>query len=297
MIETPHTTRFAPSPTGGLHLGHARAALIAWDMARATGGTFILRIEDLDASRVRPEYEQAIYDDLKWLGFKWNEPVMRQSERTPAYLDALHKLRAKDLVYPCFCTRKEIEVEFRASLSAPHGPPTTGPDGPLYPGTCKHLAPTETASRIKAGEAHALRLHMDRAMDTAPGSLTFVEMGSTESGAPEAITARPEIFGDVVLARKDAPSSYHLAVVVDDAAQGITLVTRADDLFAATFVHRILQELLDLPVPDYLHHDLVCDADGNRLAKRHDALSLAKLRADGETIETIRARFPKPVTR
>ncbi len=287
MNRPPHITRFAPSPTGRLHLGHAFAALVAWEAARASGGKCLLRLEDLDASRVRPAYEQGIYDDLRWLGLTWEEPVMRQSERVPAYRAALDTLRAKGLIYPCFCTRKEIEAEVRASVSAPHGP-----DGPLYPGTCKGLPQKEAAARVAAGDAHALRLHMDRAIAVAGNGLAFHEHGAGPDGETGAITAAPEAFGDVVLARKDAPSSYHLAVVVDDAAQGVTLVTRGRDLFAATHAHRLLQALLDLPVPDYLHHDLICDEAGKRLAKRHDALSLEHLREAGETPETIRARLP-----
>jgi glutamyl-Q tRNA(Asp) synthetase len=302
MIATAHTsgklvTRFAPSPTGRLHLGHAFAALVAWDMARASGGRFLLRIEDIDAARVRPEYEKAIYDDLHWLGLTWEEPVMRQSERGAAYEAAIEQLRARDLVYPCFCTRKEIEAEFRASVSAPHMSPEQGPDGPIYPGTCKHLAPQEALDRIARGEPHALRLHMDRAVQTARGPLSFTEYGAGPEGDTGAITATPEIFGDVVLARKDALASYHLAVVVDDAAQDITLVTRGNDLFPATHVHRLLQALLDLPAPDYLHHPVICDESGKRLAKRHDALSLQHLREAGETPQSIRDRFPKPVKR
>lgn len=297
MIAPPHTTRFAPSPTGRLHLGHAFSAFVAWDLARANGGTFILRIEDLDASRVRPEFEQAIYDDLHWLGLRWDEPVMRQSERSAAYSAAIEHLRARDLVYPCFCTRKEIEAEFRASLSAPHGSPGSRPDGPVYPGTCKNLSAGEAAKRIESGEAHALRLHMDRATALAGTDLTFRYSETSPDGETGAITATPEVFGDVVLARKDALASYHLAVVVDDAAQGITLVTRGKDLLPSTHVHRLLQALLDLPTPDYLHHLLITDDSGKRLAKRHDALSLQHLRESGETPQTIRDRFPKPVKR
>lgn len=285
MFAKQETTRFAPSPTGRLHLGHAYAALVA--EATAGSGRFLLRMEDTDASRVRPAYEQAIYDDLHWLGLTWERPVMRQSERAAAYLTALDQMKARDLTYPCFCTRGEIEAEFRASVSAPHGP-----DGPLYPGTCKHLAPGETAARIAKGEAHALRLHTDRAIDVAGRNLKFFEHGAAADGETGLIVAKPDIFGDFVLARKDAAASYHLAVVVDDAAQDITLVTRGRDLFPATHVHRLLQALLGLPTPDYLHHDLICDETGKRLAKRHDALSLQHLREIGETPESVRAMLP-----
>ena len=287
MFAEPQITRFAPSPTGRLHLGHAYAALVAFEAARESGGRFLLRIEDTDTSRARAEFEQAITHDLKWLGLTWEEPVMRQSERGAAYVAAIEALRARELVYPCFCTRKEIEAEFRASVSAPHGP-----DGPLYPGTCKHLDPQETLERITNGEAHALRLHTDRAIAAAGGALTFQEYGAGPNGETGTITAMPDVFGDFVLARKDALASYHLAVVVDDAAQEISLVTRGSDLFPATHVHRLLQALLDLPTPAYLHHELICDETGKRLAKRHDALSLQHLREMGETPESIRAMLP-----
>ncbi len=290
MIVKTQTTRFAPSPTGALHLGHAYAALVA-QAAAGEGGRFLVRLEDTDASRVRAEYEQGIYDDLKWLGLSWKEPIMRQSERAQAYVEALDKLRAQDLIYPCFCTRKEIEAEFRASLSAPHHN-KMGPDGPLYPGTCKHLRPEEAVRRIAAKEPHALRLHMDRAMGTVSDNLTFRECGAGPNGESGIITAMPSVFGDAILARKDAPASYHLAVVVDDAAQGITLVPRGNDLFPSTHLHRLLQALLGLPAPDYLHHELIVDEDGKRLAKRHDALSLATLRADGKTPEDIKKMLP-----
>jgi len=292
MFADPQITRFAPSPTGRLHLGHAYAALVARDMARATQGRFLLRIEDIDTSRARPEFEQAIYDDLHWLGLSWEEPVMRQSERGAAYAAAIDALRDKGLVYPCFCTRKEIEAEFRASVSAPHGP-----DGPLYPGTCKHLDPQEALNRNMNGEAHALRLHTDRAIEVVGKDLTFQEWGRGPEGETGMISAAPDLFGDIVLARKDALASYHLSVVVDDAAQGITLITRGNDLFPATHVHRLLQALLGLQTPDYLHHGLICDESGKRLAKRHDALSIQRLRESGETLQTIRDRFPKPVKR
>lgn len=272
-------------------MGHAYAALVAYEAARESGGTFLLRIEDTDTSRARAEYEQAITHDLHWLGLTWEEPVMRQSERGAAYAAAIESLKARDLVYPCFCTRKEIEAEFRASVSAPHGP-----DGPLYPGTCKHLDSQEARERVANSEAYALRLHTDRAMAAAGGGLTFQEHGTGPNGETGTIAATPDIFGDFVLARKDALASYHLAVVVDDAAQDITLVTRGNDLFPATHVHRLLQALLGLPTPAYLHHELICDETGKRLAKRHDALSLAHLREIGETPESIRAMLP-PVTR
>lgn len=289
MIANP-TTRFAPSPTGALHLGHAYSALVC-QAAAGTHGRFLLRMEDTDASRSRAEYEQAIYDDLHWLGLTWEEPVMHQSMRTPAYVEALELLRTKDLIYPCFCTRKEIEAEFRASVSAPHHT-MMGPDGPLYPGTCKHLSAEEAATRVAANEPHALRLHCDRAMAAAPADLSYMEHGAGTDGSTGIITAQPDIFGDAVLARKDAPASYHLAVVVDDAAQDITLITRGKDLSPSTHLHRLLQHLLDLPCPEYLHHELIVDDNGKRLAKRNDALAISTLRADGKTPEAIRDMLP-----
>lgn len=289
----PNITRFAPSPTGHLHLGHAYAALVAWEYAQASGGTFLLRIEDIDGRRTKPEYERAIFTDLKWLGLSWPGPIVRQSERMKAYATALQNLRGKDLLYPCFCTRKDIAEEIGASGRAPHAT-SLGPDGPMYPGICKGLSPQERRTRIAAGEPHALRLHMDRALKLAPGPLSFREFGQQEK---RLVDATPEIFGDVVLARKEVATSYHLAVVVDDAAQGVTLVTRGRDIFPSTHLHRLLQALLDVPTPDYLHHELICDADGKRLAKRNDALSLAALREAGETPASIRAMLPSPTSR
>lgn len=252
-------TRFAPSPTGRLHLGHAYSAILAHDLAAARGGRFLLRIEDIDGTRSRPEHVEAILADLAWLGLEWEGPVF-QSERLPLYADALGRLG--DLVYPCFCTRAEIA----ASLSAPHGP------APVYPGTCRRLSPAERAARM--GEPHCWRLDMAAATARA-GSLTWSDHG-------EAIVAEPMRQGDVVLARKDAPASYHLAVTADDAAQGVTDVVRGVDLFEATHVHRLLQALLDLPVPAYRHHPLLLGTDGERLAKRHGAPTLASLREAGE---------------
>jgi len=286
LMAKPITTRFAPSPTGHLHLGHAYSALVAAQAAGADG-QFLLRIEDTDIGRARQEYEQAIYDDLRWLGLIWAEPVMRQSERQAAYGAALAILQAQDLIYPCFCTRKEIEAEFRASVSAPHGP-----DGPLYPGTCKSLNPDDVARRLDAKEPHALRLHIDRAIAVAPSDLRFREQGAGTKCETGFIKITPDLFGDAVLVRKDLASSYHLAVVVDDAAQGISLVTRGRDLFPSTHLHRLLQHLLGVPCPEYLHHDLVTDENGKRLAKRNDALALSTLRANGKTPEDIGDMLP-----
>ncbi|MEA3048136.1 MAG: glutamyl-Q tRNA(Asp) synthetase [Sphingomonadales bacterium] len=251
-------TRFAPSPTGRLHLGHAYSALLAHDFARAQGGTFLLRIEDIDPGRSRPEHVDSIIEDLLWLGLEWDGEMLYQSERLGLYAEALERLKAEGLLYPCFCTRADIA----ASAAAPQGP-----DGPLYPGTCRGLAAPDLA------RPHAWRLDVAKAAARA-GPLYWHD-GGTE------VKAEPATFGDVVLARKDAPASYHLAVTVDDAAQGVTDVVRGRDLFACTDVHRLLQALLELPTPDYHHHALLTDAEGNRLAKRHRAPTLADLRNAG----------------
>jgi len=268
-------TRFAPSPTGFLHLGHAFAALTA---ARA-GERFLLRIEDLDTARSRAEFVEAIAEDLRWLGLAWEEPVLRQSSRTEAYRTALDMLERQHLLYPCFCTRKEIAEEMARAVEAPHGP-----DGPLYPGTCRHLSEAERAARIAAGAPYALRLDWEKAAALA-GPLRFEERGRG------AIAVESGLFGDVVLARKDMPAAYHLAVVVDDAFQGVTLVTRGNDLFAATHVQRLLQALLGLPEPAYAHHRLVLDASGKKFSKRDRAVTLRSLRADGVTPNEIRERI------
>jgi glutamyl-Q tRNA(Asp) synthetase len=269
-------TRFAPSPTGLLHLGHAASALLAFAAAREGGGRFILRIEDIDATRCRPEFEAAILEDLAWLRLSWEEPVRRQSEHMADYGNALAKLKARGLIYPCFCTRADIAREIAGAAGAPHGP-----DGPVYPGTCRGLAEAERARRIAAGEPHAWRLDVGAAL-TQTGAL---EWEDEERGR---IMAEPAMFGDVVLARKETPASYHLAVTVDDALQGITLVTRGADLFAATHVHRLLQALLGLPTPRYRHHPLLLDETGKRFAKRDRSLTLRALREAGRSPEEIR---------
>jgi len=273
---TPVVTRFAPSPTGRLHLGHAFSALIAWRTAKATGGRFRLRIENIDAGRCRPEFETAILEDLAWLGLDWEEPVVRQSERMAAYAAALTRLDAAELLYPCFCTRKDIRAEVARAGQAPHGP-----DGPHYPGICRHLTASEREDRIARGEAHALRLDMERAAWLA-GPLTF---GDRRAGV---VAVNGRLFGDVVLARKDTPASYHLAVVVDDAAEGVTLVTRGEDLLPATHLHRILQTLLDLPEPRYAHHRLLTDDFGRRFAKRDGSVTIEALRTAGHSAEAVR---------
>ena len=335
-------SRFAPSPTGRLHLGHAFSALQAHDFARERGGRFLLRIEDIDPGRCREEFVDGISEDLAWLGLTWDGEVIRQSERLPLYADALDRLKAAGLVYPCFCTRTEIAREIAASAAAPHGP-----DGAHYPGTCRRLSPEERERRM-AKEPHAWRLDMAKAIAQAtlpphgfvgrgtaggggggsstsrvdPQAASFTrrregakrqnnEAAPASTPVPESpghpfapsrlcvkqiaasppaltwtnndkeIIATPHLFGDVVLARKDAPTSYNLAVVVDDAAQGVTDVVRGADLYAATHIHRLLQALLGLPIPAYHHHPLLADAAGKRLAKRANAPTLAALRAAG----------------
>jgi len=265
MIST--VTRFAPSPTGRLHLGHAYSALQAHDHARRHEGTFLLRIEDIDPGRSRPEYVDGIIEDLDWLGIMPDGEIVYQSERIPLYADALERLKAIGLVYPCFCTRSAIAAEISASASAPHGP-----DGPIYPGICRTLTDAERTRRM-AQEPHAWRLDMAAAIAEA-GPLEWLD-------GDIAVPARPELFGDVVLARKDAPTSYHLAVTVDDGAQCVTDVVRGRDLYAATHVHRLLQALLGLPTPIYHHHPLLIGADGQRLAKREKAPTICSMRADG----------------
>ncbi|HMJ93241.1 MAG TPA: tRNA glutamyl-Q(34) synthetase GluQRS [Allosphingosinicella sp.] len=269
------TSRFAPSPTGRLHLGHAWSALLAHDFARERGGSFLLRIEDVDPGRARAEHVEGIFEDLAWLGLSWDGEVLFQSRRLPHYAEALDRLKARGLVYPCFCTRAAIAAEIAASASAPHGPDPgsqSGAGGPLYPGTCRALSDAERQTRMKK-EPHAWRLDSAKAAEAA-GPLYWRD-GGTE------VQAEPAGHGDVVLARKDAPTSYHLAVTVDDSAQGVTDVVRGRDLFAATDVHRLLQALLGLPTPHYHHHPLLLDEEGRRLAKRHGAPTIADLRASG----------------
>lgn len=281
-------TRFAPSPTGLLHLGHALSAILSYDYARAHGGRFVLRIEDIDITRCRPEFVDAIFRDLDWLGLGWDGEVRRQSEHFDAYRNVLDELTARDLVYPCFCTRSEIEAEIAASASAPHGPPPAGPDGPLYPGTCRRLAPAVRAARLADGHPHALRLDMAAALAAlgqGAADLTWTDM---DAGS---VRASPAIHGDVVLARKDVPASYHLAVTHDDALQGITHIIRGRDLEAATHLHRLLQALMVWPVPVWRHHHLLTDDQGRRLAKRTPGVRLADLREAGITPTEIRRRL------
>ncbi len=262
-------TRFAPSPTGFLHLGHAHSALAGWRAAREAGGRFLLRIEDIDPVRCRPEFTEAILEDLAWLGLDWDGPVRVQSEHLAEYRVALDALAARGLLYPCFCTRAEIAREIAAAGHAPHGP-----DGPLYPGTCRRLSAAERADRIARGDPYALRLDMEAALSRLAAPLSYTERG-------ERVACHPERFGDIVLARKDIPASYHLCVAHDDALQGVTLVTRGEDLRPSTDVHRLLQALMGWPEPAYAHHALLVDASGRRLAKRDRALTLRALREAG----------------
>lgn len=265
-------TRFAPSPTGYLHLGHAYAALFASRLARVTNGKFLLRIEDIDRTRCRPEYEDAIFEDLEWLGLHWDGPVLRQSERLDHYAKALAHLEDLGVTYPCYCTRKEIAAEIAAAANAPHGP-----DGPLYPGTCRGREPGR-----EEREGAAIRLDCARAAQVV-GVLTYQDREPTEK------KVNPCLFGDAVIARRDIGTSYHLACVVDDAAQGVTMVTRGEDLLPSTHVQRVLQALLGLPAPEYRHHGLVKDEKGHRLAKRDGVATIRDLRKQGMAPEEVLA--------
>jgi glutamyl-Q tRNA(Asp) synthetase len=283
----PEIARFAPSPSGELHLGHAYAALFACRAARETGGRFLVRIDDLDAARCREEFVSLILEDLAWLGLASDGPVRRQSGHLPDYRAALHRLEERQVVYPCFCTRGDIAREIQAMADAPQGP-----DGPLYPGTCRLLSPADRSARVAAGDAHALRLDVAAALCIPGcGALSFTESGAGPGGETGRIPVEATALGDIVLGRKDSGVSYHLAVVVDDAAQRVSLVTRGNDLFAATHVQRLLQQLLDLPAPAYRHHELVRDGQGRRLAKRDQSRTLRALRAAGATPEAIRRQL------
>ena len=268
-------TRFAPSPTGLLHLGHAFAAQIAWDLAQAAGGTFLVRIEDIDFTRCRAEFESAIFEDLNWLGFIWPHPVWRQTDRFPVYADALERLQRCGVLYPCFCTRQEIA----AAITAPQGETP-----PLYPGTCRDRSAGERQDQIASGRLFAWRLDVALAMSLT-GPLTWHDQ--LRGNHPVDLST----MGDVVLARRDISTSYHLSVTIDDAAQNVSVVSRGLDLFTSTNVHRLLQELLQLPVPEWHHHRLILDEHGNRLAKRDEARTLRSLREAGHTPERVRTMF------
>jgi glutamyl-Q tRNA(Asp) synthetase len=265
---SPTVTRFAPSPTGYLHLGHVRSALEGWRAARSDRGRFLLRLEDIDSTRCRDHYAAAILEDLSWLGLDWDGPVRKQSEHFDDYQQALRRVDALGVLYPCFCTRREIQAEIARAGVAPHGDA-----GPRYPGTCRKIGSGEAVARRHSGMDYALRLDVVRAL-ALTGPLDWVERGCRRQ-------ADPAMLGDVVLARKEIPASYHLAVTVDDALQGITLVTRGEDLAAATHIHRVLQALLDLPTPHYRHHRLLTDAAGRRLAKRDGAMTIRAMRQQG----------------
>lgn len=272
-------TRFAPSPTGYLHLGHLYAALFARDLAAKHGGRFLLRYEDIDVTRVRDIYYTQIEDDLHWAGLEWEQPTLRQTSRLKLYQDAMEKLKSLGVVYPCFCTRKDIQRELDNLTRAPHGP-----DGPLYPGTCKQLTQGEIAANISEGIEPSWRLDSEEAQKIT-GALSFTDSRLGKK------RVNHTLLGDVVLSRKDIGTSYHIAVVVDDAFQNITDVTRGKDLLESTHIHRILQSLLELPQPRYHHHDLVCDSQGKRLAKRDNALAIKQLRTEGMTLTKLQQQI------
>lgn len=282
----PPVFRFAPSPNGYLHLGHAYSVLLNYDLARAAGGTFLLRIEDIDSARCRPEYEAAIYEDLAWLGIAWQQPVRRQSDHLALYAEAVTLLTAQYLIYPSFESRAQV-ARMVADKDAAGGWPRD-PDGvPLYPGVAKAISCTERDEKIRSGAQYALRLDMAAACARA-GELSWHEMGEGPNGETGMVAARPQDWGDVILARKDTPTSYHLSVVIDDALQGVTHVVRGQDLFHATGVHRLLQTLLRYPAPVYRHHALIRDETGHKLSKSGAATGLRELRARGATPDDIR---------
>lgn len=276
-------TRFAPSPTGHLHLGHAFSALYAYQLAQEHQGEFVLRFEDIDITRVREYFYEQILDDLKWLGIEWQQPVMKQIQRNSAYLAALEQLKKQGLIYPCFCSRKQIETELAHMVNAPHGP-----EGAHYPGTCKKLTQREIQNHLDAGDVPAWRFDAECAAKYY-SQLTFTDH---YSGVNE---VDPFILGDTILARKDIGTSYHIAVVVDDAFQNISHVARGEDLLPATHIHRILQEALNFPEPYYYHHPLICNDQGKRLAKRDDAMSLKTLRESGVTKKDILKQIQEQV--
>jgi glutamyl-Q tRNA(Asp) synthetase len=288
----PPVFRFAPSPNGYLHLGHAYSALLNYDLARQTGGRFLLRIEDIDTTRCRPEFETAIYEDLAWLGIAWEQPVRRQSRHLAEYRDAVEKLSAEGLVYPGFESRAEI-ARLVVQREA-HGRWPRDPDGtPLYPGAAKLLSPDERARLLESGATYALRLDVAAACARA-GDVSWIEHGEGPAGETGSVAARPEAWGDIILARRETPTSYHLSVVIDDALQGVTEVVRGQDLFWSTSVHRLLQRLLGLPQPAYRHHRLVLDGAGRKLSKSTEATGLRELRARGAVLADIRRMVGLP---
>lgn len=277
------TTRFAPSPTGRLHLGHAYSAVFAHRRAVEAGGKFLVRIEDIDFTRCKPEFIDTLLEDLSWLGLNWEPHVRKQSEHLDDYARAVRLLLDQDLLYPCFCTRKDIQREINGAGAAPHGP-----EGPLYPGTCRLISKSEREARMADGQDFAWRLDLQRAMLQVRAPLTWYDRTKGLQ------VAQPQVLGDVVLVRKDIGCSYHLAVVHDDAVQKVTLVTRGEDLFEATHLHRLLQALLDLPVPEYQHHALLCDEHGRRLAKRDLAQTLHSMRESGLTPADVLSQIKSP---
>ncbi|MDP3899301.1 MAG: tRNA glutamyl-Q(34) synthetase GluQRS [Mesorhizobium sp.] len=281
--------RFAPSPNGELHLGHARSALLNQRLASESGGRLLLRIEDIDVGRCTPEFEAAIYRDLEWLGVTWESPARRQSEHFDDYQAALDRLKSLGLVYPSFMSRGEMRDHIAARSDA-RNPWPRDPDGaPLYPDADRRLSRRERTRRIASHAPHAWRLDMQAASELAGDRLSWQESGEGPGGEAGAVPAKPEIWGDVVIARSDIPASYHLAVTVDDALQGVTDVVRGQDLFYACAVHRLLQHLLDLPAPDYRHHALIVGADGRKLSKSRGDTGIAALRESGHTAEEVRA--------
>ena len=280
--------RFAPSPNGYLHLGHVYSAMMNGVLAAETGGRSLLRMENIDVTRCRPEFETALLEDLAWLGITWREPIWRQSDHFASYATALRRLERRGLVYPCFCSRGDIMAAVASRLRWP-----VDPDGtPLYPGTCKHMAPEKRAQRFAAGERASYRLDMDRAIEIVGRELSWGEYRGGSLRFEERAT--PEVWGDAVLSRKDIATSYHIAVVIDDAAQGVTDVVRGEDLFMATNLHRILQALLDLPTPNYHHHALIRDSAGQKLSKSQRAKPLRSYRQEGLARDEVLARLGLP---
>ncbi len=276
-------TRFAPSPTGLLHPGHAFSALSAWQVFCESGDAdkrFLLRIEDIDFNRCREEYETKLLEDLEWLGIRWETPVRRQSEHLSEYQQVAEDLRERELVYPCFCTRKDVLREIERAGGAPHGS-----EGPVYPGTCRRLSQDEQQSKIDRGVSYALRLDLEKSLAEIGRDLTWEDL------AAGTIAAKPELLGDAVVVRKDIGTSYHLAVVFDDAQQGVTHITRGLDLFESTHLHRVLQEILGYDEPVYFHHDLIRDEAGKRLAKRDESETLQSWRESGLSAADVRSRL------
>lgn len=275
-MSKPFITRFAPSPSGHLHLGHAYSALLAYRAARKNGGRFLLRIEDIDSTRCKAEFEECIYKDLAWLGLDWEQPVRRQSDHFDDYRKAIEILDGLGVLYPCFCTRKDITREIKESGRAPHGP-----EGVLYSGTCREFSKAERDRRIETGTAYALRLDVAKALERVASPLTFHDKAKGQ------VSAEPKLLGDVVIARKDVMTSYHLSVIVDDHLQGITNIIRGEDLFHSTHVHRLLQALLGHSSSQYHHHGLLVGEDGKRFAKRDKSLTLKFLRESGTALEDV----------